>query len=387
MAKKVKIGIIGFGVQGKTYSNFIAEGKIPSISLAGICDNDPRVLNEALGLYPEVPQFNSYQEMLESGLVEAVITTAPHYLHPEMTIAALRQDIHCMCEKPAGVYTKQVQEMIEFAATKPQLTFAIMFNQRMNPLYQKIKQIVANGEIGQIRRSNWLITNWWRSQGYYDQSPWRATWGGEGGGVLVNQAPHQLDLWQWICGVPTTVFSKCGYGFKRDIVVENEVTALTTYADGSTGVLVTCTHDILGTDRFELLGDQGKIIIDNSQRATVQRLKKTEEELSRESLSDVAQLMQNEHETERIYTEEIIEFDSAWGGQHMATLENFAANILEGTPLIAPGAEGIMGVRLANAIHLSSWLNQEVSLDFDETVYLKELNKRIAVEGLYPGRE
>lgn len=383
---QVKLGIIGFGVQGKTYSDFLKKEKIPSLTLAAICDNDRNVLKEAKELYPEVPQFSNYQDMLASGVVEAVVTTVPHYLHPEMAIAALAAGIHCMCEKPAGVYTKQVQEMLDFAESKPEVSLAIMFNQRMNPLYQKIKQIIADGEIGAIRRSNWLITNWWRSQSYYDQSPWRATWGGEGGGVLVNQAPHQLDLWQWICGVPTKVFSKCEYGFKRDIVVENEVTILTEYEDGSTGVFVTCTHDIFGTDRFEILGDQGKIVIENSKTAKVQRLLIPEEEMSNNmSLEEVGRLMQGTYENET-FTEEIIEFDSVWGGQHIDTLENFGRHILYNEALIAPGADGMLGVRLANAVHLSSWLGKEVPLNFDDDLYLLELNKRIKEEGLYPER-
>ena len=149
-----------------------------------------------------------------------------------------------------------------------------MFNQRNNPLYQRIKEIVDNGEIGTIRRTNWIITTWWRPQGYYDQSAWRATWGGEGGGVLVNQAPHQLDLWQWICGVPKSVFAKVAYGFRRDIAVEDEVTAVVDYGNGATGTFVTATHDLVGTDRFEILGDQGKIVVDGSKTATVTRLVK-----------------------------------------------------------------------------------------------------------------
>ena len=148
-----------------------------------------------------------------------------------------------------------------------------MFNQRMNPLYRRLKEVIDAGEIGKILRTNWVITTWWRPQGYYDSSAWRATWGGEGGGVLVNQAPHQLDLWQWICGAPKSVYAKLGYGIGREIVVENEVTALVDYGDGATGTFVTCTYDIAGTDRFEILGDQGKIVVEDSKKAVVTRLR------------------------------------------------------------------------------------------------------------------
>ena len=189
-----------------------------------------------------------------------------------MGIEALKRDIHALLEKPAGVYTKQVKELNEFAATKPELTFAIFFNQRTNPLYQKVKEIIDNGEIGNIRRTNWMITTWWRPQGYYDQSDWRATWSGEGGGVLVNQAPHQIDLLQWICGMPKKVYSNVKYGYQRNIAVEDEVTTILDYGNGATGVFITCTHDIIGTDRFEILGDKGKIVVDDSKKVTIKRL-------------------------------------------------------------------------------------------------------------------
>jgi predicted dehydrogenase len=290
-------------------------------------------------------------------------------------------------EKPAGVYTRQVKELNAYAASRPELSFAIMFNQRNNPLYRRLKEIVDNGEIGAIRHTSWIITTWWRPQGYYDQSAWRATWGGEGGGVLVNQAPHQLDLWQWICGVPQSVYAKVAYGFRRNIAVEDEVTAVVDYGDGATGTFVTAVHDLVGTDRFEILGDRGKIVVDGSKTATVTRLVKDERELSDSmGMDEVRKLFMGELDPTTMYTQETIEFDSAWGAQHAGVLENFAANILDGTPLLAPGSDGINGVRLANAIHLSSWTGREVSLDFDEDEYLSGLNQRIRDEGLFPQR-
>src|SRR5699024_10241411 len=225
--------------------------------------------------------YDNYKDMLESGDVDAIVTTVPHYLHPEMGIEALKRNIHALVEKPAGVYTKQVKELNDFAATKPDVTFAIMFNQRTNALYQKVKEIVDNGEIGNVRRTNWIITTWWRPQGYYDQSEWRATWKGEGGGVLVNQAAHQLDLLQWIAGMPKKVYSNVKYGYQRDIAVEDEVTTILDYGNGATGVFITCTHDIIGTDRFEILGDKGKIVVDDSKTLTIKRLKKSEPDINK----------------------------------------------------------------------------------------------------------
>ncbi|WP_180247492.1 Gfo/Idh/MocA family protein [Bacillus sp. AFS031507] len=385
--KTVRLGIVGLGAQGGAYAQFISEGKVKNMVIGAICDNDPAKNAVAAEKYPDVPFYDNYIEMLESGEVDAVVTCVPHYLHPEMGIDSLRRNIHALVEKPAGVYTKQVKELNEFAATKPELTFAIMFNQRTNPLYQKLKELIDNDVIGKIRRTNWIITTWWRPQGYYDQSEWRATWGGEGGGVLVNQAPHQIDLLQWICGMPKKVYSNVKYGYQRNIAVEDEVTAMFDYGNGATGVFITATHDIIGTDRFEILGDNGKIVVDDSKKITIKRLNKPEPEMNATmNMQDVMSIFMG-GDTSDIYSTEEIVFESVWGGQHIAVLENFAANIIDGTPLIAPGSDGINGVALANAIHLSSWLGKEVELPIDEEVYLAELNKKIEEENKYPVRK
>lgn len=396
--ERVRLGIIGIGAQGGLYASMITgvshmgggmagmhKDGIPNIELGAICDNDPAKKALCNEKFPQIPFFENYIDMLESGKVDAVVTTLPHYEHTVVAMEALKRDIHVICEKPAGVYTKQVRELIAFAESKPHLTFAIMFNQRTNPLYQKLKEIVSSGEMGKLRRANWIITTWWRPQGYYDQSAWRATWGGEGGGVLVNQAPHQIDLMQWICGMPKKVYSNCKYGYQRDIAVEDEVTALFDYGDGATGVFITCTHDVLGTDRFEMLFDGGKIVVEGSRRAVVQRLKKPEYVMNKEmTMQEVSSLFYR-GQMDALCDEEIIDFTSGgFQNQHAAVLTEFAANILEGKPLIAKGSEGINGVRIANAILLSSWLGKEVEVPVDERLYIDELNKRIAKEGKYP---
>lgn len=394
---KVKLGIIGVGTQGGFYANLLtgqssfpgmpAGGIKPeAIELGALCDIDPAVKARCAEKFPDVPFFDDWQEMVTSGKVDSIVITVPHYLHPEMAIFALSHGLHTLVDKPAGVYTKQVREMNEFAATKPDLTFAIMFNQRTSELYQRLKAIIASGELGEIRRTNWIINSWWRPQSYYDQSQWRATWGGEGGGVLVNQAPHQLDLWQWMCGMPKTISAKVIFGAHRDIAVENDVTAVADYGNGATGVFITCTHDVIGTDRLEIDLDGGKIVVENGKVATVSRLKKPEAVMNATmTMMEVARMVMG-GQLDELFTTETIEDTGGWGSQHLTVLENFAANILNGTPLIAPGADGINGVALANAILLSSWLGREVELPVDEDLYLAELNKRIAEEGKYPTR-
>jgi predicted dehydrogenase len=387
MADTLRLGIIGLGAQGGYYAGFLTAGRVPNTTLTAICDSDEGK-REAAGQYG-VPFFTDYRELLASGLVDAVVTTIPHYLHPEVAIAALDAGLHVLVEKPAGVYTRQVQRMLDAAAAHPELTTAIMFNQRTNPLYQRLHDLVQGGELGRLRHTSWIITTWWRPQGYYDQSAWRATWGGEGGGVLVNQAPHQLDLWQWICGVPRSVFAKLAFGFRRAIAVEDEVTAVVDFGDGASGTFITCTHDLPGTDRLEILLDAGKIVVENSKTVTITRLRAPEQELSKGmDMSDVMRIFSGGADTSELMSTETEVIESNWADQHPAVIENFAANILTGTPLVAPVADGMHGVRLANAIHLSGWTGREVSLQpFDEDAYLAELNRRIADEGAFGVRE
>jgi predicted dehydrogenase len=382
----VRLGIIGLGAQGGMYAKLIGDGKVPHLAIGAICDIDTgkAAIAERYG----VPFFDDHLAMLDSGTVDAIVTTVPHYLHPEMGIDAMQRGVHALVEKPAGVYTAQVDELLQVAAATPDLTFAIMFNQRTNPLYVDLRTLLASGELGALRHSSWTITTWWRPQAYYEQSAWRATWGGEGGGVLVNQAPHQLDLWQWLCGVPRSVVAKCSFGFRRRIAVEDEVNALVDFGDGASGSFITATHDIVGTDRLEILCDRGKIVVDDSKTVTITRLSDTEQAISGSmTTADVVDLFRGQADLGRYMTTTTTTYESRWGQQHADVLANFAANIVDGTPLIAPGADGIHGVRLANAIHLSSWLGQEVSItDFDEARYLAELNQRIRTEGIYPER-
>lgn len=385
--RTVRMGIIGLGAQGGYYAGFLSRGRVPNVQLAAICDTDESKREAAEGF--GVPFFTDYHDMLASGQVDAVVTTIPHYLHPEVGIDALDAGLHVLVEKPIGVYTTQARALLDHAAQTSDRTTAVMFNQRTNPLYIDLRNLIQSGELGKLRHTSWIITTWWRPQGYYDQSAWRATWGGEGGGVLVNQAPHQLDLWQWLCGVPKSVFAKLAFGFKRDIAVEDEVTALVDFGDGATGTFTTCTHDLVGTDRLEILFDAGKIVVDDSKTVTITKLSAPEEELSAGmNMDDVRRLFTGEGDLSQYTTVTTRTYDSSWGDQHPAVMQNFAANILDAEPLVAPVDDGIHGVRLANAIHLSGWVGEEVSItDFDEQRYLSELNKRIADEGQFPLRE
>lgn len=387
MTEKVKLGIIGYGAEGGMYAGFFKnndERLNDNIELAAVCDNDPAKKAKVAEDFPGLPFFDNYLDLLESGIVNAIVTTVPHYDHCVMGIAALERGIHLLGEKPAGVYTKDVERLIETSKKHPETTFAIFFNQRTNPLYRKVKQLMDEKAIGDLQRATWIITTWWRPQGYYNQSAWRATWGGEGGGVLVNQAPHQLDLLQWICGKPEKVYAKLQYGAGRDIVVENEVNALLDFGNGATGSFITCTNDIVGTDRFEIFGTKGKIIVEDSKKLIVKQLTAPEAELSENmDMQDVMRLFMGQVNMEDYVKVTEEEFVTPQGLQHISVLNNFADHIVNGEPLLANGEEGINGVTLANAMHLSSWLDKEVDYNVDGDLYLAELNKRIAEEGKF----
>ncbi len=386
----LKIGVVGLGQQGSFYTKLFQGAEIragvtlPKLlggELVAVSDMDPQKLEEISGAFPHLACFNDYKDMLDNADVDAVLIATPHYFHPSMAIEAMQRDIHVLVDKPAGVFTNDVQKMNDFSCAKPELQFSMMFNQRCNLLYRKMKDIIDSGVIGAVRYTDWTITTWWRPQSYYDLSAWRATWAGEGGGVLINQAPHQIDLWQWICGMPSTVYAKAGYGSQRDIAVEDDVVALVTYDNGATGVFRTCTHDMLGTDRFEILGDKGKIVVEGSSKIVLKKLVESENVISQGIAKDeVSAILQGVASIDQYFSEETFEFESEWGKQHFDVIQNFLDAINHGSELVAEGAEGINALSITNAIHLSSWLDREVSLPIDGDLFEAELNKRIQQE-------
>ena len=378
--ENVRYGVIGIGNMGTSHSGWLAGGKIPGATLTAVCDIDEKRRAWAKENLPEVAVFEDYKELLDSSLVDAVIIAVPHYLHPEMAIESLKRNINTMVEKPAGVYASQIREMNAEAEKHPDVKFAMMFNQRTNPLYQKVKEILDAGTIGELRRVTWIITSWWRTQKYYDSSAWRATWAGEGGGVLVNQAPHQLDLLQWLCGMPSLMEAHLKYGSHRDITVEDDVTAYFEYPNGATGTFITCTHDALGTDRLEIHGDNGKIIITDSKCVTVKKMDKPEDVWNHElDFRQMLALVKGQTQ-QKLYTEETFECPENWDQQHIDVLINFTNAIAKGEELIAPGAEGIKAVEIANAMFLSDWLGHAVTIPVDDELFYEKLQEKVREE-------
>ena len=366
--EKVRFGIIGLGNQGFQYTvNLFDKGLVENGMLTAVCDVVPakiRALREKI-CTDGISFFDDYRKMLDSGLVDAVLVEAPHYLHPGIVTECLKRDIHVICEKPAGVYTRQVREMNE-AASKSKALFTMMFNQRTNSLYQKMRGIIASGGLGTLQRFTWIVTNWYRTESYYKSGGWRATWAGEGGGVLINQCPHQLDLLQWVLGVmPVSVRAVCDYGKWHDIEVEDDVTAFFRFENGATGVFITTTGETPGTNRFEVSGTGGKLLCEND---SVKFYK------NRRDSIEFSQTSEKGFATPGCD----LVLDEAKGSnpQHLGIINNFANAVLGLEPLFIDGREGIRGVELMNAIELSGWKNgAEVSLPVDEDEYLTYLNR------------
>lgn len=364
--EQVRVGIIGVGNMGTGHFKNITEKKLcPEIKLTAVADRRESRRAWAKENAQDIKIFNEGEDLIASGTCDAVILSVPHYQHPPLGISALRHGMHVMCEKPIGVYTLQARELIAEADRHPELTFGLMFNQRTNCVYRKLKEMIDRHELGDIKRMSWLVTDWYRTQFYYDSGAWRATWNGEGGGVLLNQCPHQLDLLQWLCGMPVRVRAFCHEGKWHDIEVEDDVTAYMEFENGATGVFVTTTGDAPGTNRLEITGTQGKVVCEDSD-LVFHRLKVNEREWCKTCKTGF-----DKPECEVINVE-----TDGQNIQHPAVLNAFAAHILRGEPLIADGREGIRGLSLSNAMHLSSWLNKAVEIPFDEKLFLDMLNER-----------
>ena len=365
--EEIRVGVIGIGNIGYAHAICIVENGIKGMCLTAVCDINHERIKEFNQNRPLVKTYTDYNELLKSGKVDAVIIAVPHPLHSEIAIKAFENGLHVMLEKPADISVSRVKRLNEIAE-KSGKVFGIMFNQRTNPLFKKAREIVQGGFLGELKRTVWIVTNWYRTQSYYDSGDWRATWSGEGGGVLLNQAPHNLDLWQWICGMPKSVTAFCDIAKYHNIEVEDDVTIFTRYENGATGTFITSTGEYPGTNRMEISGTKGKIVIENG---TLKwwKLKTDERKACKNSVDSFVNI-----ETEYVeINQEITET------AHKGILQNFANAILYGEELLSPGIDGIYELTISNAAYLSSCKgNVEISLPFDFDEFDRLLNKLIS---------
>ena len=362
---KVRLGIIGVGNMGSSHIKNALKGLMPEIEITAVADIKPDRLEWAKEQLPEVKTFDSASALMDSGEVDAILIATPHYDHPVLAIEGLEKGLHVMSEKPAGVFTKKVREM-NAAADKSDKIFGIMFNQRTNCLYRQAHELVHSGKYGEMKRVTWIITDWYRTQAYYNSGGWRATWSGEGGGVLLNQCPHQLDLWQWICGMPEKITAVCHEGKWHNIEVEDDVMIYAEYANGATGTFITTTGDYPGTNRLEITLDRAKLICENGV-LTVFELEQATSDYTANAEDGFGSIQYKTYEAE-------LDGNNV---QHPEVMNKFAGAILRGEPLTASGQEGINGLMISNAAFLSSWLGKTVSLPIDEDLFYNMLQEKI----------
>jgi len=360
--ERVRAAVIGFGNMGSAHANHIYNGDVPGMELAAVCDTDSEKCDQARKHFGRVRTETDYRKILADGEIDAVIIAVPHPLHPVIAGEALKAGKHVLTEKPAGIDVASVQELNHLAEQTDRV-FGIMFNQRTNELYAKMRELMRNGTLGEMKRTVWIVSNWYRTQAYYDSGDWRATWNGEGGGVLMNQCPHNLDLWQWICGMPCRLRAVCRVGHYHDIDVEDDAVLYTEYANGASGVFMTSTGEYPGTNRLEISGTRGKAVIENG-ALTLSLIDEDERKLVKESKEGFPSWPVH---TVAFRQEKP---DSA----HLGILKNFTDAILYGAPLLAPGIDGIHELMLANAAYLSSAEDRWVDLPLDGEKYLDFLH-------------
>ncbi|MGF1485388.1 MAG: Gfo/Idh/MocA family protein [Opitutales bacterium] len=358
----VRFAIIGIGNMGTSHAKSLLANKVPGAELVAVCDYDP----ERHKRLPEVPAFNSPEALLQARVADAILIATPHFDHTALGIAALEAGCHVLVEKPISVHKADCERLIA-AHTNKQQVFAAMFNQRTDPRYGKLREMIGGGQLGRINRIQWTITDWFRTAAYYASGGWRATWQGEGGGVLLNQCPHQLDLFQWLFGMPQRVRAFCHYGKYHNIEVEDDVTAYLEYDDGCTGVFITTTGEAPGTNRLEIAAENGKIVIEGKDFIFTRNRVPTSQHCA------VSEKAFEKPET----TVEKIQIDGQ-AAQHVGIMQNFVAAISEGAELLAPAAEGIHSVELANAMLYSSARGETIELPLNAAAYEAHLKQLIA---------
>ena len=360
----VRLGIIGMGNIGKYHAEYLLNGKVARAQLTAVADAlAPLDAWAAKGLQT----FREGDALIRSRAVDAVVVATPHYQHTTLGIAALDAGLHVMVEKPISVHKADAGRLIAAHARHPKQVFAAMFQLRTEPRYVKIQKLIATGELGTLVRMSWIITDWYRTEAYYASGGWRATWKGEGGGALLNQCPHNLDILQWLCGMPARVRGFCQLGRYHNIEVEDNVTACWEWASGATGVFITSTGEAPGTNRLELCGTRGKLVLEHN-RLTFTRNETDMLEFSRTAKTGFAR--------PEVWNVEV-PFENT-PAQHATLTQNFVDAILDGTPLVAPGAEGMNSVELANAMLFSSLTGQTIELPLDGAAYEQKLQQLIA---------
>ena len=357
----LRLGVIGLGNIGQQHIKHIQSGAVEECVITALSSRNDSHLTEMLN----AKHFTDYHDLIDSGLCDAVLIATPTMNHLEMGLYALKKGLHVLMEKPLGLSISQGDELL--AAAGPEQVFALMLNQRVAPVFAKMKEVIDAGSLGELQRTHWTMTNWFRPEVYFQVSDWRATWYGEGGGLLLNQCIHNIDIFQWLTGMPTAVNGFCGFGKYHNIEVEDEATAYFQYKNGATGVFVGSTGEAPGVNRLDIVGDKGMLSFDGEKLLFTENSPSTSQ-FNKETTDMFGQPSANK--TDITPTETV--------NQHAIVISNFAQAILNNEALIAPAKQGLDSLAIANAILWSAWCGERITFPLDSNGYQKALDEKLS---------
>lgn len=370
IAKKVRMAIIGIGNMGRTYACNIADGFVEGMELTAVCcrnEEGRRWAKERLG--EGLVLVDSTDKLFElEDVFDAVLIVTPHKIHPELTIKAFEKGYHVFCDKPAGITARDARRMIE-SGKRAGKAYAMMFHNRTMPVYEKIKEMLTLGEVGELLRIDYVNTKPYRTKCYHTSSPWRSSFEHEGGGLLINQGQHYLDLWQWLFGMPKRLTATIDYGKYNDFTVDDNCTIYMEFAGGVRGRFFSSTGEPAGEERIEVVGTKAKLVcLDGT--LTVSRYERSTKEWYETNTEPFGKLK---------IEKEVITYEPC-KAPYVVMLQNFSDHLRKGVALIADGYDGYRTLQLSNAAYTSSWLEKEIELPVEETVFAQLLNEAVKKE-------
>lgn len=375
----IRVAVVGIGRMGGRHAENFCKGAVSNAKLVAVCDKDEKVLASFRDKHRGIAVYADYDKMLSETKPDAVVVATPHYSHSAIAEKALKKGISVLVEKPITVTVKDALSLIETAKAHPEAVFAIMYNQRSNRMYAKTRELIKSGRLGEIQRASFTVTDWYRTQFYYNMGGWRASWSGEGGGTLINQCVHQLDLIQWLLGMPEKIVARCKTA-GRDITTENDVTALFLYKDFDC-VFTASTHELPGENRFVIVGSKGTAVI-TRHKAVFKFLKMDEKKVNARSKRDYGNGADKKYKKKTVYYGLCNYITDALYGQQCNILRDFASAVEKKDPslLRARGEEGVDALNLINAINMSAWKGKEVDVPVDPDEYESMLAEKIKGE-------
>lgn len=364
----LRLGIVGIGKIATDYIGLIAEKNVQGVEITALCSRNAAHVREiAERFHLKSTVFSDYAAMLHSGQIEAVLICTPHGQHPAMARQAVEANIHVLVEKPVGIFADDVEEVVRMLKERPDVMCGVMYNRRASKAYRYIRDLVQSGSLGELIRASWIITNLYRTNAYYTSSPWRGSWQNEGGGLLMTQASHQLDLMQWICGMPVSVTAHCAT-VGRPIQVENDAALFFSYPNGASGQFIASAHECPGINRLEICGTKGTVSITDDRFVKVWSLLEDERSFSEhccDPFEKVPSTMQN-----------LTFEDTDNKAQQAATIQNFVNAVYGGEKICCSLEDGLKSLEIIHGAYLSNWLNRAIKLPADELYFRDNLMRK-----------